>query len=134
MSRESNDYFGPNNKIVKELSPLNFDSTAPWLLKDIDGKKPCGMVLFYAPWCGHCKAVAPTFLNAAKTVGFCDYYAFNCEKYGAHLAKIKEDKPELVPSFPTIIIYKNGKPVEFYVDDRTEEAFIKKCMETKCKK
>ena len=132
MQRESADYFGKNNRYIRELTPPDFESAAPWQLKNKDGVV---MLLFYAPWCGHCKAVKDEWKKAGKMCGFCDFAAFNCEKHNAHLQKIREDMPELVKSYPTIIIYINGIPSEFYEDEgkRTSKDFIAKCMSI-CKK
>ena len=128
---ESQDYFGPNNKFVKELVPSDFDSAVPWQLKSIDNKKVSGLVLFYAPWCPHCKVVAPEWEKAGKMSGFCDFYAFNCEKNKNHVMKIKEDMPELIQGYPSIIYYENGVPGEAYVDPRDAKSFVKYCM-NKC--
>lgn len=131
MQRESADYFGKNNRYVKELTPSNFNSTAPWQLKN--NSDNVVLILFYAPWCGHCKAVKDEWEKAGKMSGFCDFAAFNCEKNNAHVQKIKEDMPELIPSYPSIVIYTNGSPSEYYNGERTSQAFIAKCMSI-CKK
>ncbi len=139
------DYFGPKSRYVKELVPSNFDSTRPWLLKtgefngnsDSSSNKKCGigngsgLVMFYAPWCGHCKALAPTWEKAGSMVSFCDFMAFNCEKNKGHLLKIREDMPELVTSYPTIVYYKNGSPTEAYMGERDAQSLINFCM-SKC--
>ena len=130
---EINDYFGPDHRFVKELQPSDFDDNAPWQLKpgrNSQGKITpiCGMVLFYAPWCGFCKKVKDLWVEAASTCGFCDFFAFNCEKHKGHLSKIKADMPQLVRGFPTIVIYMNGSPDEYYQGDRTTQAFVSTCM------
>jgi len=117
-------YFS-NNRYVKELSPDDFDKNEPWKLKD----DACGLVLFYAPWCGHCKNVKPEWDAAAKQVGFCDYYAFNCD---AHKDYVSKNNNGLVNGYPTIIIYKKGKPAGNYDGNRDRQSFIKACMGT-CK-
>jgi protein disulfide-isomerase-like protein len=76
--------------------------------EDFENMTQDSMVLFYAPWCPHCKTVmgdwaklkkaAPSNINVAKV---------NCDK-----------KPELaekheVKGFPTIILFKGGKKVYF---------------------
>ena len=42
------------------LNEDNFDAV-------VNGKRNV-MVKFYAPWCGHCRALAPIYIELAKTV------------------------------------------------------------------
>mmetsp|Transcript_9213 Transcript_9213/g.33774 ORF Transcript_9213/g.33774 Transcript_9213/m.33774 type:complete len:437 (+) Transcript_9213:57-1367(+) len=88
---------------VESLSPGNFDS------KVAKGEKPY-LVEFFAPWCGHCKQLAPEWEKAAKAlkgtgVGIaavdCDQHQSLCSQYG-------------VQGFPTIKIFKpNAKPADY---------------------
>ncbi len=109
---------------VTELTPKDFDGMATWKLKN----RECSAVLFYAPWCGYCKAVKDTWIQFSKTAAFMNAMAFNCEKYSAHLLKIKEDMPGLVQSYPTIIFYINGSPVEAFKEERTHAKLLKTAM------
>lgn len=74
------------------------------------------IVKFFAPWCGHCKKLAPIweeFATAQKTameynVGEvdCTDYQDLCTKYG-------------VRSFPTILVFDDGKEPVKYNGERT---------------
>lgn len=129
--REDQDYFGKNNRYVKELTPDDFDSIEVWKLKK-NGENQCGMMIFYAPWCGFCKRAAPIWEDVAKTAGFCDWFAFNCEKYKGHIMKIKEDMPNLINGYPTIVLYKKGTPIESYTKEVTSEGLLEMASYT-CK-
>jgi len=69
----------------------------------LKSEKPI-MVDFWAPWCGPCKAIAPTIEALEKTYG--DQMTF---------AKINVDENPLSPSkygvqaIPTLIFFKNGE-------------------------
>lgn len=71
--------------------------------KVLKSEKPI-MVDFWAPWCGPCKAIAPTVEALEKTYG--DQMTF---------AKINVDENPLSPSkygvqaIPTLIFFKNGE-------------------------
>jgi thioredoxin-like negative regulator of GroEL len=123
--RESDDYFS-KSKFVIELQPSSFDSEATWKLRE----HKCSAVLFYAPWCPHCKAMKETWEQLGETAAFYDVCAFNCEKHKEHVAKIKEDMPELVRGYPTMILYKQGVPVENVgttTEDRTLSRLVEAC-------
>ena len=88
------------------------------------------LVLFYSPWCKYCHAVKDNWERIGANALFTNVMAFNCEKYSGHLAKIKEELPELVRGFPTIIFYRNGVPSHQQPEeDREYPKLLKACME-----
>lgn len=116
-----------DSKYVTELSPEDFVGTRTWSLKN----QTCAIVLFYAPWCPYCKNMKSVWNELGKTAAFFNVYAFNCEKYKEYMNRIKEDMPELVNSYPTMLIYKQGEPVERVgeaQDQRNVGYFINTCM------
>ena len=128
MQRDNADYFS-DNKYIKELVPSDFDKSKPWKLLPLPGRKDktCGMVLFYAPWCPHCKNVAPIWNESASITGFCDWFALNCEKHKAHVLKIKESMPNLIDGYPTMVYYKDGEPLSTMTDRPTTENLLNMC-------
>ncbi len=75
-------------------------------------------VWFYADWCGHCRQMAEPWADFA-----------NRNNTGVNLAKVRDDfvprissKPN-IQGWPTIMLYKNGVPVDTYQGERTPEAF-----------
>ncbi|KAH0542932.1 hypothetical protein FGG08_002701 [Glutinoglossum americanum] len=79
------------------------------------------LVEFYAPWCGHCKALAPKYEELAALY-------FNNPDYASKVIVAKvdataNDVPEEIAGFPTIKLYPAGakdKPVD-YSGSRTIE-------------
>lgn len=67
---------------------------------------PVTLVEFYASWCPHCQRMMPFVAEIKeKLTGKVDVYQFDIDKY-------KElTDAENVESYPTFIIYKNGKEV-----------------------
>ena len=125
--REKNNYFA-GSRFVTELTPSDFDSIATWKLKD---KHACSIVLFYAPWCYYCKKMKGMWEDLGEEAAFLNVYAMNCEMNSLHCNKIREDNPELIKSFPTMIIYTNGNPTEKVgtnENNRTVGKLMKDCM------
>jgi len=76
--------------------------------KETIEKESTLLVEFYAPWCGHCRALAPEYEKAATEL-----------KDIVKLAKVdcttenEVCKENDVQGFPTLKVFKNGKPKEF---------------------
>ncbi|EDQ89759.1 uncharacterized protein MONBRDRAFT_20807 [Monosiga brevicollis MX1] len=100
---------------VKVLDPTNFDAIALDTDKDV-------LVEFYAPWCGHCKSVAPIYEKAGL--------AFANEE-NVVVAKVDADKhSELaskfgVSGFPTFKFFPKGSTeAEDYSSGRELQSFL----------
>jgi len=104
-----------NSGPVKTVVAKNFDEIVNDPTKDV-------LVEFYAPWCGHCKALAPTFEEVGKAVQSIPSVV---------IAKIDATANDVNPTlnirgFPTIKFFpanNKNEPVE-YEGDRTKEDFI----------
>ena len=80
------------------------------------------LVEFYAPWCGHCKTLAPIYEETAKALSGNDKIL---------LVKVDSTENEVpgvaIQGFPTLKFYKAGQkdtPIE-YSGDRTKEGIFK---------
>jgi len=100
---------------VLTLNKDNFDTHAMDANKNV-------LVEFYAPWCGHCKSLAPVYEKVAE--------AFQNEP-NCVVAKVDADADRDlgtrfgVSGFPTIKFFsKNNKEGEEYSSGRSEQDFI----------
>eukprot|EP01147_Barroeca_monosierra_P002833 gene2833-5672_t len=100
---------------VVELTDSNFDSIVMDTTKDV-------LVEFYAPWCGHCKSLAPTYEKIGTTYK---------NENDVVIAKMDADKYEVIPTryevtgFPTLKWFsKSNKDGEEYTKGRNEAEFI----------
>ncbi|KIX06120.1 protein disulfide-isomerase domain [Rhinocladiella mackenziei CBS 650.93] len=86
------------------------------------------LIEFYAPWCGHCKALAPTYEKLAEL--YTSNSEFSSKVTVAKIDATLNDVPDEISGFPTIKLYPAGakdSPVD-YSGSRTVEdlaAFIR---------
>ena len=79
---------------------FNFEDNKEW---KFEGDKPC-IIDFYADWCGPCKMLHPVLEEL--------------DKDGYNIVKVNSDEnPEMMKTFglmgvPSMILYKDGQPVE----------------------
>ncbi|XP_038051895.1 thioredoxin domain-containing protein 5-like [Patiria miniata] len=73
-------------------------------------------VKFFAPWCGHCKKLAPTFEDLARKVE--DKPGLTAAKVDCTVHKTTCSKHE-VKGYPTLMLFKNGNFVEKYSGSRS---------------
>jgi len=87
--------------------------------ENVVGKDKDVFVEFYAPWCGHCKRLAPEYDNVGKA--FADVESVVIAKVDA----TENDTPEDIKGFPTLIFYKKGSMEGIKYDgDRKQDAII----------
>jgi protein disulfide-isomerase-like protein len=103
---------GPNE--VNQLT----DATFPAFVK----ANPKVLVMFYAPWCGHCKSAKPHFIDAAAELKaqaseFGVFAAVDCT------VEKKVCGQHSVKGYPTILYFKNGKTSTFG-GARTKSGFV----------
>lgn len=85
-------------------------------------KRKHALVMFYAPWCPHCKNAVPHFTAAAeyyKEDRKIAYAAMDCTKGQNH----ELCRQEGVEGYPTFNYYNYGKFIEKYEGERMETGF-----------
>ena len=108
----SSQFFGKDSSVI-QLDLKNF-------VKKVVKSNNIWLILFYAPWCGHCQEFHPIFEKLAKsTKGLFKLGAVNCENNRELAERYK------VTGFPTILFFGDDKDnVEEYEGDREADKII----------
>ena len=104
----------PEDSHVVKLSQDSFDS--------FQKENELFLAEFFAPWCGHCKTLAPHYVEAAKTLH---------EEYQIPIVQVDcTDNQELcmeqgIKGYPTLKVFKkNGEIVSDYQGQRSKDAIV----------
>ncbi|OEH75091.1 protein disulfide isomerase [Cyclospora cayetanensis] len=98
---------------VLVMTKANFDETL--------SNNEVVLVKFYAPWCGHCKRMAPEYASAAKILKEKGSKVV-LGKVDATAETDLADKNE-INEFPTLTLFRNKKP-EQYTGGRSADAIV----------
>lgn len=74
-------------------------------------KNPNMLVEFYAPWCGHCKKLAPKYSAAAEQLAALDPPQYIAKVDCTTNSKLKSRFE--IKGFPTLKYFKNGEPHDY---------------------
>ncbi|CAH1241661.1 PDIA5 [Branchiostoma lanceolatum] len=106
------------SEVPSEVSHLT-EETFSSFMKEHDSV----LVMFYAPWCGHCKKMKPAYQEAAETLKTAGpgakLAAVDCTKYGA-LAKTYQ-----VRGYPTIKYFRSGEEIQKYQGARDADSIVR---------
>jgi len=95
---------------ITDLTMSNFDE------KVAQGRS---LVDFWAPWCGPCRAFAPTLDEIAEeTAGRVNVYKINVDEEGELAARFD------IMSIPTLIIFDDGKEVNRFIGGQPKAALL----------
>ena len=110
-------FFDKDSKVI-QLNKDNFD-------KQVIDSEELWLILFYAPWCGHCKAFHPEFEKVSKaTKGLFRIGAVNCEDERDIAQKYKID------GYPTVLFFGDDKAkTEEYEGNRKADKVIEYLFE-----
>jgi protein disulfide-isomerase A1 len=87
--------------------------------ENVIGKDKDVFVEYYAPWCGHCKRLAPEYEIVGEAFSDVDSVVI------AKMDSTENDSPEDIKGFPTLLFYPKGETTAVkYGGDRKQEAII----------
>uniref|UniRef100_A0A1I7V8Z9 Protein disulfide-isomerase n=1 Tax=Loa loa TaxID=7209 RepID=A0A1I7V8Z9_LOALO len=82
------------------------------------------LIKFYAPWCGHCKKLAPEYEKAAKKLKGTDIMLAEVDSTTEKNLSAEFD----ITGYPTLYIFRNGKKFD-YKGPRDAEGIVKYMLE-----
>ncbi|XP_058964969.2 probable protein disulfide-isomerase A4 [Pocillopora verrucosa] len=104
----------------KESGKVHFLTNETW--DSFMAEHPSVLVMFFAPWCGYCKAMKPNFFKAAEILSEQHpseaLAAVDCTKFKPICKRTG------LKGYPTVKYYKNGEMEKDYDGDRSAEDII----------
>ena len=91
------------DECIYALTEKNFDQA----LEDF----PLLLVEFYAPWCGHCKALGPEYVKAAQVLKEKDSEIKLAKVDGTTEEELI--KKNMITGYPTLFFYRNGEHIKY---------------------
>lgn len=116
------DFFPDSNKIIP-LFNNDFDKDTLRYKGELDlsNKRVC--ILFFAPWCGHCKMFKQKYSKLAELLYDLRtdivFASFDCDFNKSKITQLLG-----IRGFPTIILFENGNMTKTYIGDRSIESLI----------
>jgi thioredoxin 1 len=101
---------------VIQLSDSNF-------VAEIINSKGTAIVDFYADWCGPCQMMAPIFEEAASEAKEAKFAKLNVDEARETAMKFG------IMSIPTLIVFKDGKPVNQVAGVQDKDSLIRMARE-----
>ena len=112
-----------------EEAPWSEDPTSHYVnhlesIEDLTGslRKPSLLIMFYAPWCGHCKRLKPQYAAAAKDTAELPIVLAAMDVNGDEYYNVRTQLN--ITAFPTLIYFKKGLPVFNYEGEYTRDAIV----------
>lgn len=107
-------------------SVIDYSTLSPDAFKTEVDSQDLILVKFYAPWCGHCKRLAPEYEEAATKLASDDpavpLAKVDCTNESGGKDICSQNN---VQGYPTVKIFRNGKASD-YNDGRDAESIVKK--------
>ena len=90
----------------------------------VEGAEGVAVVDFFATWCGPCKMLAPVFQEVGNELdGKAQFYKVDIDQ------SLDIARQFNVSTVPTIIVFKNGEPIERLVGFMPKENLLAKIKE-----
>ena len=90
----------------------------------VEGAEGVAVVVFFATWCGPCKMLAPVFQEVGNELdGKAQFYKVDIDQ------SLDIARQFNVSTVPTIIVFKNGEPIERLVGFMPKENLLAKIKE-----